>query len=123
MYSQGNAVQPADKGGFVKAMAYIDPFRPGGIQYVVRCYNSQQIGNGVSTAPCGIAVTKIQPGRYEVDFGFDVRERFVSATLRFPVGYVGATPIGNTAPNVVYVTIYQELGREFVDQEFTVFVF
>lgn len=123
VYSQGNAVQPADKGGFVKAMAYIDPFRPGGIQYVVRCYNSQQIGNGVSTVPCGITVTRIDTGRYEVDFGFDVRERFVSATLRFPVGYVGATPIGNTAPNVVYVTIYQELGREFVDQEFTLFVF
>jgi hypothetical protein len=123
VYSQGNAVQPADKGGFVKAMAYIDPFRPGGVQYVVRCYNSQQSGNGVSTVPCGITVTKINTGRYEVDFGFDVRERFVSAALRFPVGYVGATPIGDTAPNVVYVTIYQELGRDFVDHEFTVFVF
>ena len=120
---EGNAIQPPNQGGFVKAMAYIDPFRPAGVQYVVRCYNSQQSGNGVSTAPCGITVIKTERGRYKVDFGFDVRERFFSVTLPFSVGYVSARPTGNAAPTVVVVEIWQTEGFDFVDQEFTIFVF
>jgi hypothetical protein len=79
LHLEGNAAQSRDKGGFVKAMAYIDPFLPAD-QYVVRCYNSQTNGNAMSTAPCGIKVTRTQNGIYVIDFGFKVDDRFISVT-------------------------------------------
>jgi hypothetical protein len=92
VHADGNATQARDKGGFVKAMAYIDPFLPAA-QYVVRCYNSQQAGNAASAAPCGITVTRGSSGFYVVDFGFNVENRFVSltpqATGTFPATLVG----------------------------------
>jgi hypothetical protein len=93
VYAEGNAVQPRDKGGFVKAMAYIDPFLPAD-QYVVRCYNSQQAGSATSTAPCGIQVFRLGAGEYAIDFGFNVEERFFSVTPR-SFALVGSTiPVG-----------------------------
>jgi hypothetical protein len=80
--AEGNAVQTYDKGGFVKAMAYIDPFLPAD-RYVVRCYNSQpRNGPATSTAPCGIGVTRLGIGHYTIDFGFNVEDRFFSVTPR-----------------------------------------
>lgn len=88
LYAEGNAVQLRDKGGFAKAMAYIDPFLPAS-QYVVRCYNSQQPGNVSSTAPCGITVSRLVPGSYVVNFGFNVADRFISLTPQADVNPVG----------------------------------
>ena len=79
VHAEGNATQARDKGGFVKAMAYIDPFLPAS-QYVVRCYNSQQAGSAMSTAPCGITVDRVFAGFYRIDFGFNVEDRFLSLT-------------------------------------------
>ncbi len=100
VHADGNATQKLDKGGFVKAMAVINPFLPAS-QYVVRCYNSQPFGNASSTAPCGITVTRSEVlGQvvYRVDFGFNVADRFVSLTpLGYgqPVAYVIGQQIGN----------------------------
>jgi len=77
VFAQGNAVQPHDKGGFVKAMAYIDPFLPAD-RYVVRCYNSQS--HDPAAPDCGITVTRISKGFYKIDFGFKVDDRFFSIT-------------------------------------------
>jgi hypothetical protein len=75
VYADGNAAQARDKGGFVKAMAFINPFLPAD-QYVVRCFNSQPPGNGSSVAPCGIIATRPdQPGHYIVDFGYRTPSR------------------------------------------------
>jgi hypothetical protein len=90
LHADGNATQKLDKGGFVKAMATINPFLPAD-KYVVRCYNSQLSGNASSTAPCGITITRDEAGVYRVDFGFDVEDRFVSVTplgLGEPVAFV-----------------------------------
>lgn len=74
-----NARQNRDQGGFVKAMAYVNPFLPAD-QYVVRCYNSQLAGNAADTAPCGITVRRDFTGVYIVDFGFKIDDRFISIT-------------------------------------------
>lgn len=90
IHADGNATQKLDKGGFVKAMATINPFLQAD-KYVVRCYNSQPFGNATSTAPCGITVTRDEAGAYRVDFGFNVEDRFVSVTplgLGTPVAFV-----------------------------------
>ncbi len=80
IHADGNATQARDKGGFVKAMAYIDPFLPAA-QYVVRCYNSQL---DPSTPDCGIKVTRPWQGNYSIDFGFYLEDRFISVTARGP---------------------------------------
>ncbi len=70
----GNAAQNRDKGGFVKAMAFI-----GANGQILRCFNAI---TGSTTNNCGFAVTLDLPGfgRYGVDFGFQVNDRFVSIT-------------------------------------------
>ena len=122
VHAEGNATQARDKGGFVKAMAYIDPFLSPS-QYVVRCYNSQRTGNATSTAPCGITVTRLGPGSYRVDFGFDVRDRFISVTTAEIPATAGAFPVGNTAPNAVQVLLYDPQFQVETDSRFFVFVF
>jgi hypothetical protein len=72
VYAEGNAVQLRDKGGFAKAMAYIDPFLPAA-QYVVRSFNSQG---------AAITVSRLGPGTYVIDFGFKVDDRFISLTAQ-----------------------------------------
>ena len=71
VHAEGNATQSRDNGGFVKALAYIDPFLPAA-QYVVRSYNSQP---GAS-----ITVERQNYGQYTIDFGFNVQDRFLSLT-------------------------------------------
>jgi hypothetical protein len=99
VYADGNAGQARDKGGFVKAMAFINPFLPAD-QYVVRCYNAQQAGNAASTAPCGIAVTRQSIGSYWIDFGFKVDDRFISVT---PTQNGVTTSAVSVSPNVIAV--------------------
>ncbi len=72
--AEGHAKQARDKGGFVKAMVYCDPFLPAD-QYVVRCFNSQVSG----LAPCATMV-RGGSGYYEIDLGFHVGDRFISVT-------------------------------------------
>lgn len=101
MHADGNATQARDKGGFVKAMAYIDPFLPAA-QYVVRCYNSQQVGNAASSAPCGIQVFRTATGTYTIDFGFNVEDRFISVTSR---------SVGGGQNGLVAGTVYDASGN------------
>jgi hypothetical protein len=75
---EGHAKQTGNSGGFIKAMAFIDPFLPAD-RYVVRCYNSQE-PIATASAPCGIAVTRSDVGFYTIDFGFNVENRLISLT-------------------------------------------
>jgi hypothetical protein len=80
-----SAWQARTAGGWVKAMAYVDPFVRGGIA-ITRCYNSQASGAAVSTPPCGIGITHVNLGTNVLDFGFEVDDRFVMLTVMNTVG-------------------------------------
>ena len=71
----GNAVQDRDKGGMVKAMLYVDGTLVS--PTIVRCYNGV---TGASTGNCGFTVILLSNGSYEIGFGFQVSDRFVSIT-------------------------------------------
>ncbi len=76
--SQGRSM-----GGWLKAMAYINPNSSG----IMRCFNSQLNGSAATTVPCGMTYTYVNTAEYLVDFGFQVDDRFLSVT---PAGYAGA---------------------------------
>ena len=48
MGAEGNVTQNRDKGGWVKAMVYVDADGS-----MIRCFNSTLAGNAASTVPCG----------------------------------------------------------------------
>ncbi|MBK8001042.1 MAG: hypothetical protein IPK15_20615 [Verrucomicrobia bacterium] len=121
VHADGNATQARDKGGFVKATAYIDPFLPAA-QYVVRCYNSQQAGSAASTAPCGITVSRLAPGYYAIKFGFNIEDRFISLTLRNSTA-VTAQIINVAGDEVeIFVNDGSDHGRQ-VDSRFYIIVY
>ena len=72
--TNGNVIQNRDKGGFVKAMVYVN-----GDGTLLRCYNGQ---TGSSSGNCGFTAARNNSpsGQYIVDFGFQISDRFWSAT-------------------------------------------
>jgi len=95
MATDSNAWQARGAGGWIKAMAYVDPFASGGIA-VTSCYNPQASGAAVTTPPCGITLLNHFRGINIVDFGFQVSDRFVqlTAVLTAPSNSAGATTVG-----------------------------
>jgi hypothetical protein len=93
--ADNNAWQARGAGGWVKAMAYVDPFAPGGIA-IISCYNSQATGAAVTTPPCGITLLDHQQGANLIDFGFQVSDRFIQLTARATVQSTnrGSTAVG-----------------------------
>jgi len=88
----GNAVQDRDKGGMVKAMLYVDGTRVN--PTILRCYNA---ATGESTGNCGFTVSRAERGAYDVSFGFQVSDRFISVTTKLgslPVIGLGPVPMG-----------------------------
>jgi len=77
MYDDGNTGQRRDKGGWVKAMLFIE-----GDGIINRCYNSTKTGGAATTPPCGFNVhdSNDRIGFYVIDFGFRVNDRFYSIT-------------------------------------------
>lgn len=75
MRADGNTYQQRDKGGWVKAMVYLN--RDGTI---ARCYNGLTAS---SSGNCGFTPTKGILGYYYVDFGFEVDDRFIVATSQW----------------------------------------
>lgn len=105
MYANGNAGQARDKNGFVKAMIYVNPFRPPE-QYLVRCYNGL---TNVSTGNCGFTVTRANTGYYKINFGpgFTVSDRFLSLTLaNFMRTGAAVTDVPGVPANEVNVLTY-----------------
>jgi hypothetical protein len=94
MFAEGNAGQSLNKGGFVKAMVYVN-----GDGNIIRCYNGQ---TGSSSGTCGFTAGKIdftEPGHYFVDFNFQVSDRFISVSVEddgfFEQAGVSYTPSAN----------------------------
>jgi hypothetical protein len=68
--ANGNTFQDRTAGGWVKAMVFATP---NGIAY---CFNSMLPGAAATTPPCGFSYTRFGPGDYNIDFGFQVDDRF-----------------------------------------------
>lgn len=120
MVADGHAKQTRERGGWVKAMAYID-----GAGNVQQCYNSQTPVFH-ATGDCGITVSHQSEGGYQVNFGFHVADRLVSATPVDPAG--GAITLvlrPNNNTNVWGVEIQREPDDQFFlkDHGFMIFVF
>jgi hypothetical protein len=73
----GNATQSRAQGGFVKAMAFVNT---GSDHPIQRCFNSQVPPGQATSGNCGIGLSRSPLGDYDIDFGFDVRDRVVSVT-------------------------------------------
>jgi len=76
--SAGNAQQARTAGGWVKAMVQWDGESTG---TMTRCFNSTLGGAAATTLPCGFTVTFDNNSGLTIDFGFEVDDRFYSATL------------------------------------------
>jgi hypothetical protein len=48
---------------------------------IVNCFNSTLMGAAATTPPCGFALTELGPANFTIDVGFEVDDRFVSATV------------------------------------------
>ncbi len=82
MQALGNATQSRTEGGFVKAMAYVAPGDTS--NHIHQCFNSQLAASQATSNDCGMTFASTGSGQYQIDFGFQVNDRFVSVT---PVGY------------------------------------
>jgi hypothetical protein len=120
--AQGDAGQNRTAGGWVKAMAYIDPAQPAG-QQVVRCFNSQL----PSQDNCGILAGGSAVGVWDVNFGFSVEDRFVMVTPEKNPGLCGAYCGVATDVSLSGSTAEVELRRarddHFTNTAFWIFIF
>jgi hypothetical protein len=122
--TDSNAVQARNMGGWVKAMAFVDPFAQGGIA-ITRCFNSQASGAGVSTPPCGFSINHEDAGFNLVDFGFEVDDRFVQVTSAANAVYVTSAFPGcyNCSYSQVETTTWESLDENWSDAPFFIFIF
>jgi hypothetical protein len=60
-------------------MAFVDPVgHPS--DPIQQCFTSQFAASQATSGDCGISSTELAAGRYSLDFGFQVSDRFASAT-------------------------------------------
>ncbi len=109
-YTDSNVQQARTMGGWVKAMVKVNGWVPP--YNIIRCFNSMLTGPAATTPPCGINFTEEAFGHWDFDFGFEVDDRFISATLEntpldFPVMII-ATPTNPAPSNVVRVVVYKD---------------
>jgi hypothetical protein len=96
----GNASQSLNKGGWVKAMVYVNE-----LGSIIRCYNGL---TGSSSGNCGFSVTVNSPNTtftsYTVNFGFQVNDRFVAVTSAPSAdGNAAAAFLFDANPNQLHV--------------------
>lgn len=114
LYAEGNAGQSRDKGGMVKAMAYVTD--TGSIS---RCYNSANVSPLI--ANCGFSVSHPSTGTYIINFGFMVSDRFVITEGHgFDSNHYYGAGLGN--PNAIGVSIV-DFTNTLREAPFTIIVF
>ncbi len=111
----GNVQQNRDKGGTVKAMIYV--FQSGSI---LRCYNGI---TGASTGNCGFSINKYGAGRYEINFGFQVSDRFVAVTATQSTLNRGANFFFSSSNTVNVFTFYSDEFEDKDDNDFMIIIF
>jgi len=76
--TDSNVQQARTAGGWVKAMVYVQGLNAP--YSITRCFNSTLAGAAATTPPCGFVLTEISSGDFDVDFGFQITDRFFLAT-------------------------------------------
>jgi hypothetical protein len=118
MFAEGNAGQSRDKGGFVKAMVYVN-----GNGTILRCYNGI---TGSSSGNCGFSATRdvnLSSGAYIVNFGFRVDDRFWSATVDSGSDGVSVSVILNSlSVNSLFISV-RNLDNDLTDRPFMLIVY
>jgi hypothetical protein len=122
-FTDSNAGQSRNTGGWVKAMAYVDAFAPGGIA-ITRCFNSQASGATMTTPPCGMTITHSGLGSNFLDFGFQVSDRFVSISSADNAYLQTSSVVGcGCTVNQILTTTWNGILANYSDGNFFVFVF
>lgn len=122
--AEGHAHQSYDKGGFVKAMVHV---RHDG--RIIRCHNGTLTTVSEQNGDCGFTCTTPQDGVYRIDFGFPVRERFLSITTQYksvssPDNHTGANYEFDADPDVVKVFTFSTVEPDDTDSTaFMILVF
>jgi hypothetical protein len=81
--TDSNAQQARSAGGWAKALVGVNG---GSAPYkILRCYNSTLAGSAATTPPCGFNLTEVSYAVFDIDFGFEVDDRFWSVSNE---GYV-----------------------------------
>jgi hypothetical protein len=111
---EGNVTQNLDKGGFIKALVFVNPFLLPQ-NYIVRCWNGV---TGASTGNCGFSVTRTSAGNYRVHFGFPVNNRFLAVS-----SYSGVTVGANTCCDPDEVGVGATNGSTDDDTAFFLIIF
>jgi hypothetical protein len=123
----GNMDQARSAGGIVKAMILFSPFSGGRF---VQCYNSTLSGAAATTPPCGFTYDVTGASDYVFDLGFQIDDRFISATVQQPALTVGAcTDISRCnnpsvlTPDRVEVTVYAPVANNYQDDKLNLIVY
>ena len=77
--TNSNVQQARGAGGWVKAIAVIQGMNAP--YSITQCFNSYLTGAAATTPPCGFNLTEVSGGDFNVDFGFQISDRFILATL------------------------------------------
>jgi hypothetical protein len=118
--TDSNVNQTRDKGGWVKALAFVDPSAAGGVA-VTRCFNSQASGATINTPPCGISIVSHSQGSNTLDFGFEVDDRFVTVT---PSSINGTLPgVFVISANQLEINTYNIFFQDYTDDRFYIVVY
>jgi hypothetical protein len=122
----GNATQVRDKGGFVKAMAWVDPGNVAG-HPIQRCFSAGVSPSQATSGDCGITYSHLSTGKHRLNFGFQVTDRFFSVTSsRCASCIASADVVQPPTPDAVDVYTYgpnKTPSPDFVDSAFWIIVF
>jgi hypothetical protein len=93
MATDGPAQQARNKGGWIKALAFVSQSQ----SKIVRCFNSQIAPPAATTPPCGFVFQNPSSGHISLDFGFEVDDRFIQLTAGGNAGtaFLGSCGIGD----------------------------
>jgi hypothetical protein len=117
MQALGNTSQARGQNGFVKAMAFVDPISFS--DAVRQCFNSQRPAGIATTANCGINFQKVGTGQFDIDFGFQVDDRF--AFVSAATGRDAAT-VQSTGTGRFRVNTFNDING-LIDSRFYIIVF
>lgn len=103
--TDSNVQQARSAGGWVKGMAYVNAESPP--YQILKCFNSTLTGAAATTPPCGINFLEAgQSGFWNIDFGFEVDDRFFSATLDYWKSSATCVEASAISPNTVQVVTF-----------------
>lgn len=77
MLADGHTQQTLSQSGWAKAMVQVQPALLG----IYRCFNSQLPASESTIPPCGFKFSRTTTGMSEIDFGFPIYDRYVSAAV------------------------------------------